>query len=319
MDFWKSIFTLARRRSVGPPIFALAILVAVIAYLMLPTTYVSSTAMVLTTPTSGGTLSPDPKEAAGLTNPLLQFNDGLRTTAGILILSMNTPEMMTRLGVRPGGPTEITINDGRTNPDLLGISTNGPFVYVEVDSRSPATADATVRKAGQLIRAELAARQRALKAPPSTYIAITDVMPPGTPEAKRTVKWGAAAGGLLAVMVVGFGLAYLVDRQRGNRRASYVVHAPWVAQPQRPAITPSAYEPDVPPPDVDAAPATTAPPTPRPSQNWDDDATAVIVVVSDEPQGGDRSGGLRLAPDPDGDAIGDGSGEDISRPASRAG
>ena len=67
MDFWKSIFTLARRRSVGPPIFALAILAAVVAYLMLPTTYVSSTAMVLTTPTSGGTLSPDPKEAAGLT------------------------------------------------------------------------------------------------------------------------------------------------------------------------------------------------------------------------------------------------------------
>ncbi|XVQ86742.1 hypothetical protein ACQP2K_04765 [Microbispora siamensis] len=311
MDFWKSIFTLARRRFVGPPIFALAILVAVVGYLMLPTTYVSSTAMVLTTPTSGGTLSPNPREAAGLTNPLLQFNDGLRTTAGILILSMNTPEMMTRLGVRPGGPTEVTINDGRTNPDLLGISTNGPFVYVEVESRSPAVADSTVREAGQLIRAELAARQRALKAPPSTYIAITDVMPPGTPEAKRTVKWGAAAGGLLAVMVVGFGLAYLVDRQRGNRRASYVVHAPWVAQPQqRPAITSSVYEPDGPAADGDVAPAATASPASRPSQNWDDDATAVIVVVPEEPQGGDRPGGLRLAPDP---------GEDLSRPASRAG
>ncbi|MBX6382553.1 MAG: hypothetical protein IRZ07_06195 [Microbispora sp.] len=308
MDVWKSLFALARRRSVGPPIFILAIAAAVVAYLLVPTTYVSTTAMVLTTPTTGGTLSADPKEPAGLTNPLLQFNDGLRTTAGILILSMNTPEMMAKLGVRPGGPTQVTINDGRTNPDLLGISTNGPFVYIEVDSKSPAVADATVRRAGQLVRQELAARQRALKAPPSTYISITDVVPPGMPEAKRTLKWGAAAGGLLGVLVIGFGLAYLVDRVRAGRRAAYVVHAPWIAQPQRTAIPAPANEPGKPSGDGPDAPAT----PPRQTGGMDDE-TAIIVVVPEESQGGDRPAGLRLAPDPDG------AGEDVPRRASRAG
>lgn len=229
MDFWKSMLGLARHRFIGPPIFAAAIMAAVIAYFVMPTHYVTSTSMVLTTPATGGTLSADPQEPPGLTNPLLQFNDGLQTTAGILILSMNTPEAMSRLGVTPGGAVEVTINDGRTNPDLLGISTNGPYVYVEVDALSPAVADATVRRASLLLRQELAARQRALNAPPSTYIAITDVVPPGTPEAKDTTRWGAAAGVLGAVVAAGLGLAYLAERLRAGRRAARVTHAPWVA------------------------------------------------------------------------------------------
>ncbi|MFC0864157.1 hypothetical protein ACFHYQ_17825 [Sphaerimonospora cavernae] len=232
MDFWKSILELARRKFVGPPLIALGILAALITYFVVPTHYVSSCSMVLTTPATGGTLSSDPQEPPGLTNPLLQFNEGLRTTAGILVLSMNTPQMLERIGIADGDPTRVTINDGRTSPELLGINLNGPFLYVEVDSDSPATASAVTERAVRLIRAELDARQQALKAPPSTYIAMTEVVPPTVPEARRTGKWGAAAGVLLAMVAAGLGLAYFLDRLRGDRREKRSERDSWAVEPQ---------------------------------------------------------------------------------------
>src|SRR5437879_6445956 len=122
MDFWKTVLGLARRSYVGLPVVGLALIAAGIAYIFVPAHYVSSGSMVLTTPASGGTLSPNPKISGNLTNPLLQFNDSLRTTAGILILSMNTPEVAAQLGIVPGGETTIIVNDGHTNPDLLAVS-----------------------------------------------------------------------------------------------------------------------------------------------------------------------------------------------------
>ncbi|MGW0064103.1 hypothetical protein ACWDTT_29715 [Streptosporangium sandarakinum] len=218
MYFWKAVFALVKRRFVGPPLIVLSFAAAALAFHLVPTTYVSTASMVLTTPATGGTLPADPTRPTGLTNPLLQFSDGLRVTAGILILSMNTPEVAAELGLVKGGTTEITINDGRTNPDLLGISTNGPFVYVEVRSRSAAEAQKVVVKAKQRIRKELLTRQQALRAPRSTFISVVDVVPSSTPEAKVTSRLMAAGGVLFAVLAVGFGVAYGVTEARAGRR-----------------------------------------------------------------------------------------------------
>jgi hypothetical protein len=313
MDFWKTILDLARGRFVGPPIAVLAIAAASVAYFLVPTTYVSSASMVLTTPTSGGTLPTNPRESSGLTNPLLQFNDGLRTTAGILILSMNAPEMMARLGIVKDGDTQILINDGRTNPELLGISTNGPFVYIEVESKSPAKASATVASASQLIRDQLADRQRALKAPPTTYITITDVAPPTTPEAKRTAKWGAAAGGFMAVVVVGLSFAFLIDRRRRRKHRARVSGQQWSADAQKRAAALPTYR------DPREAVQTPQPKAPG-SSGWEDE-TAVIVVIPDEAEGGDKPAGLRLASAKDGSGAGHSQdrADDVSSTRPRAG
>ncbi|MFF5210352.1 hypothetical protein [Streptosporangium sp. NPDC000396] len=190
----------------------LSLVAAALAFFLVPTSYVSTASMVLTTPATGGTLSTDPTRPIGLTNPLLQFSDGLRVTAGILILSMNTPEVAAELGVVENGPTQLTINDGRTNPDLLGISTNGPFIYVEVRSRSAAAAQDVVLRAKQRIRDELGKRQQALRAPRSTFISIVDVVPSSTPEAKMSGKLMAAGGAMFLVLFVGFGIAYGVTQ-----------------------------------------------------------------------------------------------------------
>ncbi|MGI5268598.1 hypothetical protein ACQEUU_05560 [Nonomuraea sp. CA-218870] len=212
MGFWKTVVGLALRKSVGPPVVVAAVLLALAGWLLVPNRYVSTASMVLTVPASGGTLETLPESKPGLTNPLLQFNDALRTTAGILILATNTPEVAASLGVAEGGPTSLTINDGRTNPDLLGISTNGPFVYVEVESTSPRVVREVMAKAQQRVKLELAERQVALDAPISTHIGILDVMPASVPKPIVQDRLMAAAGGAFAGVTLGLALAFALTR-----------------------------------------------------------------------------------------------------------
>jgi hypothetical protein len=216
MEFWKIILGLVRRRFVGPPVVVVSLIVAATAFFLVPTHYTSNAFMVLTTPPTGGTLSQDPSKPNGLTNPLLQFNDGLRTTAGILIQSMNTPEVAKELGIEEGGSTKIVINDGSTNPDLLG--TNGPFVYVEGDSRSAQEARDLVVRAQKRVRDELVNRQTALGAPPSTFITVVDVVPASASKMVLSGKWQAAALALLFTVLAGFSIAYGIDRLKASKR-----------------------------------------------------------------------------------------------------
>lgn len=263
MDFWKGILFLVRKKSVGPPMIVFSIITAGLVYFLLPTVYVSTASMVLTAPATGGTLSQDPTKPGGLTNPLLQFNDGLRTTAGILILAMNAPDVMAGLGIVDGGPTSLVVNDGRTNPELLGISTNGPFIYVEAESTSAAAARDTTIRAQKRIQAELVERQQALRAPRSTFIWMAEVVPPSTPEPKLSAKFTAAGGALVVTLLAGFGLAYAVTQIRAGRAAgvsrsasdrSAVPPVPPVA-PVRAALTAHADDAS---PDADPAPAQAA-------------------------------------------------------------
>ncbi|MFD0468227.1 hypothetical protein ACFQ0B_07820 [Nonomuraea thailandensis] len=217
MRFWKAILGLARKKFVGPPVAVAAIGLALAAYFLMPSRYVSTASMVLTVPATGGTLETEPASKPGLTNPLLQFNDALRTTAGILILATNTIDVYKEIGAPESGPTVVTINDGRTNPDLLSISTNGPFIYVEVEGDDPATVREVMRKAQLRVRLELARRQTALDAPISTHIGIMDVMPASGPRAALGDRLLYAAFGGVFGLIAGIGVAYGVQRVRWAR------------------------------------------------------------------------------------------------------
>ncbi|HEV2779865.1 MAG TPA: hypothetical protein VGX25_10750 [Actinophytocola sp.] len=215
MDFWKAILGLIRRKYVGLPILIAAIAMAAMAFLLSPNRYTSSTMLVLTTPTSGGTLSQDPSKPAGLTNPLLNFDDGLKTTSAILIQAMNTPEVARDLGAA-GGPSKLTINDGSGNPELFGV--NGPFVFIEGESTSADEARALVERAQQRVRDELLNRQKALNAPPSTYITMTDVVAPSAPEIQRGEQLQIAVAALVLTLVTGLAGAYGAERVLAARR-----------------------------------------------------------------------------------------------------
>ncbi|MFI9380534.1 hypothetical protein [Kutzneria sp. NPDC052558] len=218
MEFWKSMWGLLRRRYVGPPVVLLAVLAAAVTFLLVPTHYVSRAFMVLATPAGGGTISLDPSKPTGLTNPLLNFNDGLKTTAGILIQAVTTPTVVDELGVGPHSSTSLLINDGSSSPDLLSSSQTGPFVYIEGESTTPQAASDIVKKAQDKLRQELVNRQKALNAPPITYVTIVDVIAPTTPVTKMTLKLQLTGAALALVLLLGLGGAYALDRMRESRR-----------------------------------------------------------------------------------------------------
>jgi hypothetical protein len=280
MDFWKAVLSLARRKYIGPPVIVLSLAVAGLVYFLAPTHYVSSAFMVLTTPTSGGSL--DPNKPISVSNPLLQFNDGLKTTAGILIQSMTTPEVAAQLGAPAGSSTKITIDDGSTNPELLGTSTIGPFVYVKVDARSASVAGDTVRRAQRYLRDDLTSRQKRLRAPQSTFIMITDVVPPSVPEVDRANKWQYAGLALFLGLFVGFGCAYAAGRIKGSRPAAPSAgHREGEMAPD-PRPVPTARSAMV----VDTTGAMSAAGrTDTGETGWDSDDTAMFVVVVDDGPG----------------------------------
>lgn len=216
MEFWKTIGGLIRRLYVGLPVLMVAVAAAALASYLTPLQYQSTTFLVLTTPTSGGTLERDPSRPVGQTNPLLQFNESLRTTAEVLIHSVNTKDAHRQLGVTEDGPTKLVVDDGRTNPDLLG--SDGPFIFIEVTSPSAREAGDVVGRADQRIREELVARQEALGAPRSTFIALTYVVAPTPPEALIADKLEAAGIALFAASVLGLAVAYLIEQIRIRRR-----------------------------------------------------------------------------------------------------
>ena len=212
MGFWKTVLGIARRPFIGLPVLGFALIFGATAFLAAPTHYVSSGYMVLTTPTSGGAI--DPTKSSFTTNPLLAFNDGLKTTAAILIQAVSTKEVLAELGAGQNG-TAITVNDGSSNSQLANSSSTGPFIFVQVDSTTPDGVRDAVLRTENHIRNDLNTRERALNAPKTTYLLLTDVVTPANPVAQQTTKYEYAAGAGLGTILLGFGIALAVQRIRG--------------------------------------------------------------------------------------------------------
>ncbi|RBQ21769.1 hypothetical protein DP939_03500 [Spongiactinospora rosea] len=214
-----------------------SLILASVAYLLVPSTYVSSVSMVLTTSPNGGTLTPDPERQGGLTNPLLQFSEGLRVTAGVIIATMNSPETLAELGIVKGGDTSIVINDGRSNAELLAASVSGPFVYVQTTSKSAKKARDITAQAQRRLRQELVDRQRQLNAPRSTYIVVVDVVPPTAPVESTSTKLQIAAGTFAFCVVAGLAIAYFFRRRQILRAEGAGGEGPPLPAPVAAALT----------------------------------------------------------------------------------
>ena len=215
MDFWRAILGLARQKLVVIPLLLSAVVLASTGYFLTPLRYFSSATMVLVTPAFGGTLSQDPTVQAGLTNPMLSFGNELKTAAAILIYATNTPEAAAALGAVKGGPTKVTIDDGRTSPDIL--DNNGPFVYVAAESTSKTEAKEVVERAQKRIRQELIDRQRSLGAPPDTFLTMVDVVPATTAEVTRAQRIKISGIAFVMSLVFGMSIAYGWQHIRASR------------------------------------------------------------------------------------------------------
>ncbi|MGH3827237.1 MAG: hypothetical protein ACRDQX_08695, partial [Pseudonocardiaceae bacterium] len=193
MEFWLTILVLLRRKVVALPVLLFSLGVAAAAYVVMPIQYVSSATTVLTTSVDGGTLAQNPATPFPQVNPLYSL-DGMKTAATILIQVLSTQDVAHQLGAVEGGATTFTVSDGSTIPQLLG--TTGPFIVIDGHSTSAASARDIVVRVEQRLRNELLARQKALDAPPVTFISLTDVVSPTTPEAQYTGKLEVAVGAL---------------------------------------------------------------------------------------------------------------------------
>ncbi|MEO3799596.1 hypothetical protein [Nonomuraea sp. B1E8] len=218
MDFWGTVLVLARRRLVAIPAFLLAVGAAFYAYSTIPVTYTVSAVLVLTAPTSGGTVPPDPGQPVPQVNPLLNFGHGLDVAASMLINVMSTPDMVAEMGVRPDGDTTYAVTNGTNNLESLAT---GPLVFVEGESRTPEAATRMARAVIERVRQELDVRQRQVQAPPETYITISETVPPTTPVPQQGRKLRSAAAALGLGMIAALCAAFAAESLSAARRAGF--------------------------------------------------------------------------------------------------
>jgi hypothetical protein len=250
MDFWRAILALARRPYIGLPVLALSVAVASLAFFLTPTRYVSSATMVLITSPTGGVISQDPTKPTGLSNPLLQFGEGLKTTSGILIQVMNTPAALDQIGAPIGGPVTVSVDGGLSNPSLLGV--DGPFLYIQAEGPSAEEALGAVLRAQQRAKDELVSRQAEVGAPETTYIVLADVVAASSPQAQRDAKWQAGGVVLVAGVVLGMAGAYGAQRVLAARRRAGAAEAG--GNPDTPGAGPPTGPPTGSPPAVEFEP-----------------------------------------------------------------
>lgn len=201
MEFWRTLAGLLRHKWVVIPIAAVSMTMGVGAYVATPASYKSSTLLVLTTTQFVNGDTQNPTDPSFRSNPMLNFNDSLITTSNILIQAMKSQDLATRLGAN--GSTTVQIDDGQSNPDLIGP--NGPFIYITVVSSTPEEAERVLAEARTVTEEQLDDWQGALGAPAKTYVKPVEVTPSTSPtvEHGRGVKFGILASVFGIVVMLG--------------------------------------------------------------------------------------------------------------------
>ena len=246
MDFWGTVLVLFRRWYISLPAFAISVAAAFAVYATIPTVYVSNAVLVLTTPTTGGTVPGDPRVRPALINPMLNFDHGLSVSASILIAALGTPDVARELGVVEGD-TEYQVTNGSSNLESLAT---GPLVFVEANSVSPERATRMARRVIERAKIELRDRQTAVNAPDGTFITVYEAVPPTTAKPQRGRRLRATAAALGLGLFASLAATFAVENLNTRRRSRLAVPGP-----DRPDPDPSG-----PPPGPEPAPvATTVP------------------------------------------------------------
>lgn len=205
MDFWSTLTVLFRRWYVTITAFTLTIAGALGVFAVAPKTFVSTSALVLTLPITGGSLPSDPKFPNPRSNPLVSFDQGLSMTSSILIQALSTPQTAAKVGAPIGGRTALKITSGGTNPELMPAT---PFIVISSEAPSAQLAYDIVAKVTELAKSELLARQREVNAPPGTFVTATVIVPPTTPDEKKGSRMRSAvvtgALGFFASLIAAF-------------------------------------------------------------------------------------------------------------------
>ncbi|MDP4500829.1 GumC domain-containing protein [Nonomuraea turcica] len=226
MDFWATATVLFKRWYVTIPAFLLTIAGAFGVYTVAPKTFISSSALVLTLPVTGGSVPSDPKFPNPRTNPMVSFDQGLSMTSSILIQALNTPQTAAKVGAPIGGDVTLKITSGGTNPELMPAT---PFIVITCEAPSAELAHSIVVKVTELAQTELRARQQQVKAPPTTYVTATVVVPPTEPDEKKGSRMRSAVVTGALAFFMGLFAAFAFESFARHRRA----RRPVMSEPTR--------------------------------------------------------------------------------------
>jgi hypothetical protein len=186
------------------------------AFALYPPQYASRAVLVVTTPDNGAQISADPRSANDITNPLFNFQDGQSIAAAILIASAESPAAQDRIGVNETGAS-FAVTNGNSSPET---PSTGPFIHIETLAPTADDAFTTTAAVVQFVRDDLQSRQIALRAPPATFLSVTDVVAPTAGEERTGNRTLAAMAALLFSLVVCVAVVSRVDLHRGRQGRS---------------------------------------------------------------------------------------------------
>lgn len=160
------------------------------------------------------------KNAPTNSNPLLNFDNSLSTTALILVQALDTPEAAASIGLYPGGDS-YTIKD--VGDLQVGDQIVQPFLYIKSQASTPDSAAAIVDGVLGMAAQDLLDRQHSLKVLPQNSVQLNLVVPPSPPQPVLGIALGATGAALILGLIGTWGLAMWSNRRseaRLARRAS---------------------------------------------------------------------------------------------------
>jgi len=156
------------------------------------------------------------KNAPTNSNPLLNFDNSLSTTALILVQALDTPEAAASIGLYPGGDS-YTIKD--VGDLTVGDQIVQPFLYIKSEASTPDGAAAIVDGVLGMAAQDLLDRQRSLKVLPQNSVQLNLVVPPSPPQPVLGIAIGATGAALILGLIGTFGCAMWANRRSEARQA----------------------------------------------------------------------------------------------------
>lgn len=149
-------------------------------------------------------------------NPLLAPNDGLTTTAYVLIQSLSAPTIPAELGLARGRES-FTVKGTGSDVSL----TAQPFIYVTAMSPNPERSVLIVSQVLSRVRQELTERQKDLRVTNRDAIHMTNVVDPTPPKFTPGVREAGTAVALVLGIILTVSIVCMWDRmvQRRRRRS----------------------------------------------------------------------------------------------------
>jgi capsular polysaccharide biosynthesis protein len=190
------------------PGILLSLALAAVTFVLAPPQYSSSGVAVLVQPKQSGK---DPT-----TNPFLDFDSSLSTTALIIVQALDTPEAAAQIGLSPGGDS-YTVKDVGTID--VGDQVVQPFIYIKSQASTAQASADIVNQVVEMGRQDLLDRQKSMRVLPQNYIKLDNVVDTTPPKPVLVVALAATGAVLLLGLIATFGLALLAQRAAASRRA----------------------------------------------------------------------------------------------------